>query len=227
MRSHLTGGHGDVMTTLTSAPTADTAASAVPRRRTLVALALTILVVIVAIVSTGSNNESDSSMATIKGAYDYSETVLQVTNSAGLVVCALLVFLGVGVRAALRSQRPAWTADVAMLGFTVIGLTIAGWAVSGLAMWHAVDQGEDASIRALNFIDTANFLPLMMGMLCAMVGAGLAGLTSGTLPTWLAICSIALGCLAPLGPLGFIPSLLLPLWLVAVAVTVRVRAKED
>ena len=88
-------------------------------------------------------------------------------------------------------------------------------------MWHAVDQGEDVSIRALNFIDTANFLPLMMGMVCAMVGAGLAGLASGTLPKWLAVASVVLGCLAPLGPLGFIPAMLLPIWLVVVASTVR------
>jgi hypothetical protein len=138
-----------------------------------------------------------------------------------MVLCALLVFLGVAIRAALRSRRPAWTADVAMLGFTVIGLTIAGWAVSGLAMWHAVDQGEDVSIRTLNFMDTANFLPLMMGMICAYVGTGAAGLASGTLPRWLAFASIGLGCLAPLGPLGFVPAMLLPIWAVAVSAWVR------
>ncbi|HRD62768.1 MAG TPA: hypothetical protein PL137_17830, partial [Nocardioides sp.] len=127
----------------------------------------------------------------------------------------------VALRAALRARRQPWTADVAMLGLTVVGLTLAGWAVTGLAMWHAVDQGEDASIRALNFLDTANFLPLMMGMICAYLGTGLAGLRSGSLPRWLAVTSIVLGCLAPLGPLGFAPSLLLPIWLVVVAAMVR------
>lgn len=211
------------MTALTTAPTTDTAASSVPRRRTLVALSVVVLVLFGAAMATGADNESDSSLETIKGAYDFSPAMLQVTNYVGMAMCALLVFLGVGIRAALRSRGPAWTADVAMLGFVVIGLTVAGWAVSGLAMWHAVDQGEDASIRTLNFVDTANFLPLMMGMICAYVGAGLAGASSGTLPTWLAVASIIVGCLAPLGPLGFIPAMLLPLWLVAVAVAVRLH----
>ena len=209
------------MTTLTATPLTDSAGSSVPRRRTLVALAVAILVVFVAVLATGGDNESDSSVATITSTYDYSATVLQVTNYAGMAMCALLVFLGAAVRAALRSRRPSWVADVAMLGFAVIGLTIAGWAVTGLAMWHAVDQGEDASIRALNFLDTANFLPLMMGMVCAYVGTGLAGIASGTLPRWLAVASVVVGCLAPLGPLGFVPAVLLPLWLVAVAATVR------
>jgi hypothetical protein len=213
------------MTTLT-AHTTDTTASAVPRRRTLVALAVIILVVFAAILTAGADNESDSSLTTIKATYDYSETMLQVTSYAGMAMCALILFLGGGIRAALRVRRPAWTADVAMLGFTVIGVTIAGWAVSGLAVWHAVDQGEDASIRTLNFIDTANFLPLMMGMICAYVGTGVAGLASGTLPKWLAVGSVALGCLAPLGPLGFVPAMLLPPWLVVVAATVRLDPQD-
>jgi hypothetical protein len=191
-----------------------------------VALAVTILVVFVAVLATSADNESDSSLTKIKGAYDYSETALQVTSFAGMAMCALIVFLGVAVRAALRSRRPAWTADVASLGFVVVGVTIAGWAVSGLAVWHAVDQGEDASIRTLNFIDTANFLPLMMGMICAYVGTGLAGYASGTLPKWLAVASVVVGCLAPLGPLGFVPAMLLPLWMVVVAATVRLEPQD-
>ena len=209
------------MTTLAAESTASTTAPSVPRRRTLVGLSVAILVVLVVAVSSGSDNESDSSLSAIKDSYDFGQTALQVVNYAGMVLCALLVFLGVAIRAALRSRSQPWTADVAMLGFTVVGLTIAGWVVSGLAMWHAVDQGEDASIRTLNFIDTANFLPLMMGMICAYIGTGAAGLASGTLPRWLAIASIVLGCLAPLGPLGFASAMLLPIWVVVVSALVR------
>jgi hypothetical protein len=109
-----------------------------------------------------------------------------------------------------------------MLGFVVIALTLASWVVSGLSMWHAVDQGDDASIRTLNYIDTSNFVPLMLGMACAMIGVGTAALAGGSLPRWLAVVSIGLGMLAPLGPLGFIPAMLLPLWALVVAAMVRV-----
>lgn len=215
------------MTTLTSAPTTATTESSVPRRRTLVGLALAVVALLIAVLgATGGDNEPESSLDTIKGTYDYSETLLQVTNYAGMAMCALLVFLGVAVRAALRSQRPSWVADVAMLGFVVIGLTVTEWAISSTAVWRAVQQGEDASIRTLNFVDTANFLPLMMGMICMYVATGLAGYASGTLPTWLAVTSVVVGCLAPFGPLGFVPATLLPLWFIAVAATVRVTPQD-
>ena len=209
------------MTTLAAESNTSRTSRSVPRRRTLVGLSIAILIALVVAVSSGSDNESDASLSSIKDSYDFGQTALQVTNYAGMVLCALMVFLGVALRAALRARRQPWTADVAMLGFTVVGLTVASWLVSGLAMWHAVDQGEDASIRALNFIDTANFLPLMMGMICAYVGAGAAGLVSGALPRWLAVVSIVLGCLAPLGPLGFASAMLLPIWMVLVSALVR------
>ena len=213
------------MTTLSEASTATTA-PAVPARRTLVGLSVAVLIVLVAVFATGADNEPDSPLASIKDSYDFSRTVLQVTNYAGMVLCALMVFLGVAIRAALRSRRRPWTADVAMLGFAVVGLTIASWAVSGLAMWHAVDQGEDSAVRTLNFVDTASFLPLMMGMICAYVGTGVAGLAADTLPRWLAVASIGLGCLAPLGPLGFVPAMLLPIWAVLVSALVRLGEEQ-
>jgi hypothetical protein len=208
------------MTTTTGTLPATTA-PAVPRRRTLVLLSTVFLVALVAILATGTDNEADSSLSAIKASYDQSAALTTVTSYGAMAACAVLVFLGVGLRTALRSRGAVWTADVASLGVAVIALTFASWAVTGLALWHAVDQGEDASVRTLNFVDTAGFLPLMLGMACAMIGAGAAGLSSRTLPRWLAIASVVLGCLAPLGPLGFVPALLLPVWLVAVAATVR------
>jgi hypothetical protein len=211
------------MTTLTAPDTFDTTASSVPRRRTLVVLAAVFLVAFVALLLSGQDNDSDTSIATIKASYDTSHTALAWMSYSAMAACALLVFLGGAIRSALRSRRHVWTADVAMLGFVVIALTIASWVVSGLGMWHAVDQDDDVSIRALNYIDTSNFLPLMIGMACAMVGVGTAALAGSSLPRWLAVVSIVLGCLAPLGPLGFIPAMLLPLWALVVAAMVRLE----
>ncbi|HRD62769.1 MAG TPA: hypothetical protein PL137_17835, partial [Nocardioides sp.] len=79
------------MTTLAPTETTDTAASAVPGRRTLVGLALAIVLVFVVFMATGSDNESDSSLSSIKDSYDFSHTALQVTSFGGMVLCALLV----------------------------------------------------------------------------------------------------------------------------------------
>ena len=94
----------------------------------------------------GSDNESDSSLTVDQGQLRLRPAPsMQVGSYAGML---LVRADGASSASPLRARSAravaAWTADVAMLGFTVVGLTIAGWAVSGLAMWHAVDQGEDA-----------------------------------------------------------------------------------
>jgi hypothetical protein len=185
-----------------------------------------VAVLIALLVVTGQDNEPDASLASIRSSYDQSHAVIAWTSYAAMAACSVLVFLGAGLRAALRGARAPWTADVALLGFVAIAFTLAGWTVSDLAMWQAVDGGEDSAIRALNYLDTSSFLPLMVGMACAMIGTGLAGLTSGTLPRWLATASVVLGCLAPLGPLGFVPTTLLPVWILVVAVFVRTESGE-
>ena len=215
------------MTTTTLAQTLEPTAESVPRRRTLVLLAVTFVTVLVAAVATSAETEPDSALSTIESAHDQSRMLIMLASYAGMAGCAVLIFLGVAVRSALRGRRPTWTADVAMLGFVVVALTIASWIVSGLAVWHAVDQGEDASVRTLNFVDTSNFLPLMIGLMCAYIGAGAAGLVSGTLPRWLAVASIVLGLLAPLGPVAFVPAMLLPIWLIVVSALVRVGEPES
>ena len=107
---------GEAMTTTTLDQTPATTAPSVPRRRTLVLLAVTFVTVLVAAVATGAETEPDSSLATIESAYDHSRLWMMVTSYAGMAACAVLIFLGVAVRSALRGRRPTWTADVAMLG---------------------------------------------------------------------------------------------------------------
>ena len=77
--------------------------------------------------------------------------------------------------------------------------------------------------QAVNIMNNSNFVPAMLALACMMIGAGTAGLRTGTLPRWLAVASIALGSLAPLGPAAFLPFTLFPLW----AVTVSAKARLD
>ena len=61
----------------------------------------------------------------------------------------------------------------------------------------------------------------MIGLMCAMIGVGVTTLADGALPKWMAWGSIVVGAMAPLGPGGFVPFMLFPLWVVAVAAIVR------
>jgi len=54
-----------------------------------------------------------------------------------------------------------------------------------------------------------------------MIAVGITALGNRSLPRWLAIASIVVGCMAPLGPGGFVPFTLFPFWLIAVSVLIR------
>ena len=95
--------------------------------------------------------------------------------------------------------------------------------VVDVALWEAVDYGDESAIRALVTISDAGFLPLMASMIAIYVGAGLAGLATGSLPKWLAIASVVVGAARSARPARVLRGVLLPLWVMAVALTVRLE----
>ncbi|WP_188113500.1 hypothetical protein [Nocardioides humilatus] len=202
----------------TQAPT-----TGAPGRRTLVGLAGAILVCYVVMLGTGSDVHADTKLADIKGFYDYDQTTSQVMSYVGMVFVALVVFFGAAVRHALRQSRATWLADVSFFGFGALAATFASWVVTDSALWRAVDYGDESSIRSLAAISDAGFLPLMASMIAVYVGTGLVGLTTGAIPKWLAVTSVGIGVVAPMSILGFIGASLLPLWVLALAITVRLE----
>jgi hypothetical protein len=213
------------MTTLSPAPPTATAAPAVPGRRILVGLAVVYVVFFAVIMLNGDSQEPETSPAKLLAVDRPSRAVIEWMSYAGMIACAVLVFYGAALRAALATRGRRWTADVAFAGFVAFALTLASWAVSGLAVWHAADIGDGAAIRAMNLIDTSNFLPALLAMPCVLLGVGLTALATRSLPLWLTIVSIVLGLIAPLGPAGFIAFLAFPVWMIVVAATVRLDSQ--
>lgn len=193
-------------------------------RRTLVVLAAIYLVGFVGMMATGTDREPDADPASIIASYDTTLGQARVQAYVLMALCALVVFLGAAIRSSLVRGAHRWTADVALAGFALLAMTYAGFGVSTMILHHAVDIGDETLVSAANLIDTNNFLPAMAAMICIYVGVGLTALQNGALPKWLAWSSVVLGVLAPLGPGGFAPFMLLPLWALAVAATVRVDA---
>lgn len=195
-----------------------------PRRRTLIGVAVAFLVLYAAMMATGGDFEHDAKIADVTDHFgDISQTASQISSYAGMVLVGLVLFLGAAFRNAVRRAGATWLADVILLGFGALAATFASWGVIDAALWRAVDHGDDSAIRALLVLGDVAFLPLMASMIAIYVGTGLAGLTTGSLPKWLAIASIVVGVIAPLGPLGFVGAMLLPLWSVVVAALVRVE----
>ena len=175
--------------------------------------------------ATGTDLSYDAKLADINDHYgDMSQNVTRISAYAGMVFVGLLLFFGAAIRRPVRGAGRSWLGDVVLLGFGALAATLASWVIIDVALWEAVDYGDESAIRALVTISDAGFLPLMASMIAIYVGAGLAGLLTGSIPKWLAIASLVVGLIAPLGPLGFFGAVLLPLWVLAVALTVRLDA---
>ncbi|MGY2874278.1 hypothetical protein ACVW00_001468 [Marmoricola sp. URHA0025 HA25] len=209
--------------TITSAPAATTRATEgqLPGRRVLVGFAVVYLLVFVAIIALGDQRESDADPAKIIADYDRSDVLMQVMTYTVIVGAAVLAFLGSALRSVLVTRTRRWTADVALIGFVVMGLALAGFAMTALALHAAIDSGDTTVVHALNIVDTTNFPIAMLAMILAMIGVGITALREQALPTWLCWASIVLGVMAPLGPLGFAPFMLFPVWTVVVAAMIR------
>ena len=209
--------------TITSTPQRTTPATeaAQPGRRTLVGLGLVYLIFFVAMMAFGADRSADDDPAKLIADYGTSDLGAQLMTYGAVTGAAVLAFLGAALRSVLLRTGRRWTADVAMLGFAVMGLAIVGFAMSALALHHAVDIGDTTVVRAINVLDTTNFPLAMLAMACAMIGTGMTALRGDALPAWLCWASIVLGAMAPLGPLGFAPFMLFPIWTVVVAATVR------
>jgi hypothetical protein len=175
-------------------------------------------------MATGGDFAHDAALSEVDEHFgDISQTTNQVSNYAAMVLVGLVLFLGGAFRSAIRRAGATWLGDVVLLGFGALAATFASWAVIDAALWRAVDFGDESATRALVVLGDVTFLPLMASMIAIYIGTGLAGLTTGSLPKWLAAASILVGVLAPMGPLGFIGALLLPVWAVVVALMVRME----
>ena len=209
--------------TITSAPPRHTATDGPPAaRRTMVTLAVIYLGFFAVLMATGADRKPDADPAKLIAGYDTSHLAIEIITYAAVVAGAVVVFLGAALRSALVARTRRWTADVAMLGFVVMGVTLVTWAISSLALYYAVDSKDTVVVRALNILDTENFPFAMLGMACALLAVGVTALREQALPTWLCWASIVLGVLSPLGPLAFAPFVLFAIWGVVVAATIRV-----
>lgn len=206
----------------TANPAVEGAVAQAPRRRTFIVLTVVALVLFVIQAANSNDIAYDTKTTDIAGSYDYSYDQARLIAFSAMAFCGLLLFIGAALRKSVGRSR-SWYADAAFLGAAGLAATFASWVVTDMAMWRAVQVGDDSVIRALATISDAGFLPLMASMIALYVGTGLAGLTTGSLPRWFAVISVVLGVLAPLGPAGLVSFLLLPLWLVAVSVLVRAQ----
>ncbi len=168
----------------------------------------------------GSSAEPTTPGAEVIAKHSQSDTAQLVTGTAATIAAIALVFFGAWLRGALRerSRTNTWLADAAFAGTVLQALTLSLFVASAHAVQDGIDSGQPIIAQSLNIADGNTFFPSMLALACVLIATGVSSLSGGLLPKWLAVVSVVLGVMAPLGKAGFAPFMLFPVWVAVVAV---------
>ena len=131
------------------------------------------------------------------------------------LVALMLIFFGAGLQRSLRSSGDSGHGSVAF-GGAILGA--AGFALIGElegAAANAAHEGHQEAVYALSQLHSYDWLTFNAAWAAVLLATGLGARRNGVLPSWLAWATILLGA-TQLTPIGFLGSLLIPLWLVVV-----------
>lgn len=92
-----------------------------------------------------------------------------------------------------------------------------------LAVISAVDHKLASAAEALNVLAAASWIPVIAGAAVMLLGAGLAVLRSGVLPSWLGWVAVVVGVVSFVGPGGFAGFMVTPLWIAVAGVLVYMK----
>ena len=142
----------------------------------------------------------------------------------GPAAAALLVFvsrLRAGIDDRARAARSLLVAGGTLFATGII----LGTSVT-LAQVVAADGGFEDASQALNVLNAALWIPVVIGLAVMLLGAGLAVLRTGLLPTWLGWVAVVVGVVSLLGPGGFLGFFVAPFWVGLAGILLYTRKTE-
>lgn len=152
---------------------------------------------------------------------DHSSSIVVTNLVLALLAAFLLAAFVVELRAVLRSGEAGESvySSLAAVGGTVLVTAIALMGMVTVAAAGAADNGlsDDSVLTAAAIADFA-WMPWLVGAALTLLATGIGGLRTATLPKWISWISVVLGALCLTGIGGIAVFMLMPLWLVALAI---------
>lgn len=152
---------------------------------------------------------------------DHSSSIVVTNLVLALLAAFLLAAFVVELRAVLRSGEAGESvySSLAAVGGTVLVMAIALMGMVTVAAAGAADNGlsDDSVLTAAAIADFA-WMPWLVGAALTLLATGIGGLRTATLPKWISWISVVLGALCLTGIGGIAVFMLMPLWLVALAI---------
>jgi hypothetical protein len=146
---------------------------------------------------------------------------LAATFLIGPAVVALLLFVG-WFRLLLGREAGA-ARKLLQYGAVVYSVALLMTAVVNLAEAGAANDGQGGPAQAMNYLNNAIWIPIVIGAGALLLGAGWSVLRSGVLPRWMGWVGVVVGIVSLLGPGGFVGYFVAPLWVAAAGVMLYLR----
>ena len=184
------------------------------------------LVLAVVVLMLGSSPGEQASAKKVADYFSDNEARLMVTVfAAGPAAALLLVFVS-RLRAALDDRARA-ARSLLVAGGTLYATGIVISASVTLATIVSADKGYEAAGHTLNVLNSSLWIPFVIGIAVTLLGAGLAVLRTGILPSWMGWIAVAIGVVSLLGPGGFVGFFVAPLWIGAAGLMLYLRNTSD
>jgi hypothetical protein len=196
--------------------------------RTLLPLAgaLFVILAIVSFIVGGEPPDADEGAAEIVEFYvDNEDSLYAGVYMLGLALLALLLFAA-HLRNVL-SDAAGGRSTPATLVLVGASILATGAAIDGtltIALTSTAGDIDPASTVALQALWDNDFLPMALGTAVILLSAGIAGVTTGGLPKWLAWIALILGVLGAT-PLGFVAFIGGAVWIVVTSIVLAMGAR--
>src|SRR5918992_3971159 len=143
----------------------------------------------VAILVGGDTPDTDASAAEILDHYEDEGPVFVGIIALLLAGVAILFFAG-ALRRHFVAVGPDWLAAVVFGGAVVFAAGLGIFLSSQVALVEAADKEQEATLQALNVLDTSNFGTAAIGMAIVYLASAWHILASRSLPVWIGWLSL-------------------------------------
>jgi hypothetical protein len=133
----------------------------------------------------------------------------------GLALALFLVYV-TQLRRILKDASGSehlWPNLVFAAGIVFVAGELVAGAVNATVFILAAHNHQYTIAHFANFVGQNSEAPMIFGLALFSLSLGLAVLTKSTLPKWLGIVALVLGVVAVLGPIGFLGTLAIAIWI--------------
>jgi hypothetical protein len=186
---------------------------------------LAVALVVAAFAVGGETPDTDDPITEVVAFYTEHDSDVFAGSLLLMAAAAAFVLWSVQLRSALYASEggSATRTTLGLVGAVIFAVGMTIFAGIGVSLGDAPEKLDPAAVQALHVLNMDLFPPLALGTFLALLGNGLAVLSTRALPVWLGWIGVG-GAVFVFTPLWFVPFCALGVFIVVSSVVLAARA---